>query len=318
MGGAHRLGQPVMRRGLVLAGAAALLAVGCGLIVAGGDAIRAREPSITTEDLTAAVEAAGWDETGEPAAPEAAGSASRQDAAGAREGADRPDLAEDAAPSAGADQMGLERLAPREALSELGQALPPRPKAPGEWKGTRLAQPVATAAGLVEAKGYRVAVAGVDPVPAEEMCSYQGRDWPCGVRARAAFRAFLRGRAITCVVPPEAERDIVTAGCMVGKQDIAAWLVGNGWAPARADGDYASLGDEARAAGRGIFGPPPATTAPSSIVGDSELPAPPPGGGSILAVPPAGDVAPDAPPPAASVIAPGEVFPPVPPPAPAQ
>lgn len=307
-----------MRRGLVPAGAAALLAMGCGLIVAGGDVIRAREPSITTEDLTAAVDAAGLDETGDLPAPGEAGSASRQDAASTRDGADGLDPAEDAAPSVDADKAALERLAPRAALSELGQALPPRPKPPGEWKGTRLAQPVATAAGLVEAKGYRVAVAGVDPVPAGEMCSYQGRDWPCGVRARAAFRAFLRGRAVTCVVPPEAEPEIVTASCMVGKQDVAAWLIVNGWAPARADGDYASLGYEARTAGRGIFGPPPATTAPSSIVGDSELPAPPPGGGSILAAPQAGNAVPDAQSPGASVIAPGEVFPPVPPPAPAQ
>jgi len=296
-----------MRQAWVTAGAAALLAGLCGLIVAGGGALKTRGPAVAgaSSESTSAVEAAPEG----VAAPDAEGAA----VGSRRLRGEAPGV--DGKPAVDGE-LPLERVAPRGALSELGQALPPRPKPPGEWKGTRLPQPVATAAGLVEAKGYRVAVAGIDPLPAGEMCDYQGRDWPCGVRARAAFRAFLRGRAITCVVPPEAEPEIITAACMVGKQDVAAWLASNGWAPARADGDYAALGDAARAAGKGIYGPPPPTDAPSSIVSASELPPPPDSGGSILAAPPAQDAAGTA----APVIAPGQVFPqpPAPPTAPAQ
>lgn len=297
-----------MQRTAVIAGALALLACGCVLIVAAGHGLRSREaPPAAPQDVTAAVGGEGMDTSAMPPAAGDGGAASE---------AQEP--AEKMAATGSADEPPLERVAPRGALSELGQALPAKPKPPGEWKGTLLPRPVATAAGLVEAKGYRVAVAGIDPLPADEICSYQGRDWPCGVRARAAFRAFLRGRAISCVVPPQADPDIVTAACMVGKIDVAEWLAGNGWAQARADGDYAALGDTARAAGKGIFGPPPATTAPSSVIRASELPAPPEGAGSILVLPPADAFGQDAP--AAPAIGPDEVFPtpPAPPPAPAQ
>lgn len=214
-------------------------------------------------------------------------------------------------PTADADgKPALERIEPRKPLSELSQALPPRPKPPGEWKGTILPRPVATAAGLLQAKGYSIALSGIDPVMPEETCGEGSVVWPCGIRARAAFRAFLRGRSITCVVPPDPEPQIVAAGCMVGKADPGAWLVANGWARATAD-SYAALGDAAKKERKGIFGPPPPVTAPSSIVTQTELPRPP-DGGSILALPsePTGSV--EAP------TAGAFPTPPAPPPAPAQ
>lgn len=158
------------------------------------------------------------------------------------------------------DPSGLERLAPREPLSQLSLALPPKPKAPGEWKGTIMHRAVAPSAGMVEAMGYRIAVAGIDPVPADERCSYDGRDWDCGIYARTAFRAFLRGRSPTCIVPPEPDREIVAADCVIGKQDIGEWLVSNGWARAAPGGPYGEVGKKAQDDKAGIFGPPPAKT----------------------------------------------------------
>jgi endonuclease YncB( thermonuclease family) len=309
MGGTHRLGQPVMRRSVVMAAAAGALACACMLIVAGGSLIKAREPSLATDDLTAAVDDALLAAIEAP--PDAA----------------TPETVAPETMAPGEEAPGapppLEPVAPRGALSEPGQGPAPGPS--GEWAPTRLAQPVAMASGMIEAKGYRIALAGIEPVPADRMCSHGGRDWPCGARARAAFRAFLRGRAITCVVPPENGPEIVTADCLVGKQDVAAWLVSNGWAPALAGGAYAELGEAAQAANRGIFGPPPATATPPSIVTDSELP-PPPGsddatnGGSILVMPQAAGAPLGAVPPPAVPIDPDAVFPPppAPPPEPAQ
>ncbi|UVK38926.1 thermonuclease family protein [Mesorhizobium sp. AR10] len=161
----------------------------------------------------------------------------------------------------------LERVEPRAPLGKLALAVPLKPKMPDDWKGTPLFQPVASAAGLIEAKGYSVAISGIDIIRQDETCSDDGKSWACGIRARTAFRAFLRGRAVICAVPPEGGRDLIAAECRIGKQDVGQWLVENGWARAAAGGRYVEAGDKARAAKKGIFaaapnlsGLPPAPT----------------------------------------------------------
>jgi endonuclease YncB( thermonuclease family) len=151
----------------------------------------------------------------------------------------------------------LERVEPRPPLSKLALATPPKPKMPDEWKGTTLFQPVATAAGLIEAKGYSIAVAGIEIVGEDETCHDHGQSWACGARARTAFRSFLRGRAVVCAVPPEGGRDLIAARCRIGKRDLGQWLVENGWARAAAGGPYVKAEDAARKAQKGIFGGPP-------------------------------------------------------------
>ncbi|TIW89241.1 MAG: thermonuclease family protein, partial [Mesorhizobium sp.] len=69
----------------------------------------------------------------------------------------------------------------------------PKLKMPDDWNGTKLFQPVAPAAGMIEAKGYSVAISGIDIVRQDETCADGGKSWTCGSRARTAFRAFLRG-----------------------------------------------------------------------------------------------------------------------------
>ncbi|WP_245525504.1 thermonuclease family protein [Mesorhizobium sp. M00.F.Ca.ET.216.01.1.1] len=177
----------------------------------------------------------------------------------------------------------LERVEPRAPLSDLslaGPPKPPKPKMPDDWNGTKLFQPVATAAGLIEAKGYSVAVSGIDVVKQDEICTDDGKSWACGIRARTAFRAFLRGRTVVCTVPPEGGRDLISAECRIGKQDIGQWLVENGWARAARGGPYVEAGEKASTAKKGIFGsapdlsglPPvpaasrPAPAAPGSIL----------------------------------------------------
>jgi endonuclease YncB( thermonuclease family) len=170
----------------------------------------------------------------------------------------------------------FERVSPRAPLGELGLALPPKPVMPDDWKGTVLYRPVAPAAGVVEAMGHTVAIAEVDAVAADETCMFEGEEWACGIRARTAFRLWLRGRAVTCAVPPEADPKTITAACRLGKQDAGQWLVSNGWARAVAGGPYGDAEEKARAAKKGIFGRPPDKNSlppPSSSV--STLPRPP-------------------------------------------
>ncbi|PAQ08509.1 thermonuclease family protein [Mesorhizobium temperatum] len=154
----------------------------------------------------------------------------------------------------------LERVEPRAPLSDLALARPPKPpklKMPDDWNGTKLFQPVAPAAGVIEAKGYSVAISGIDIVREDETCADGGKSWTCGSRARTAFRAFLRGRAVVCAVPPEGGRDLIAAECRVGNQDVGQWLIENGWARAAKGGPYVEAGEKARTARKGIFGPAP-------------------------------------------------------------
>ncbi|MGT2466060.1 thermonuclease family protein [Mesorhizobium atlanticum] len=238
------------------------------LVVAGGRVVKGHESVITVDPIdpiAGALPAAGDDTlsaSGVDTPPEEpmtsaipAPAAPQPSNPVVRSRAIDPDVV---APPELSDQQ-LERVEPRAPLSDLALAGPPKPKMKmlGDWNGTKLFQPVATAAGLIEAKGYAVAVSGVDAVKADETCSDEGQTWACGARARTAFRAFLRGRAVACTVPPEGGRDTISAECHIGNQDIGQWLVENGWARAAQGGPYVEAENKARTARKGIFGPAP-------------------------------------------------------------
>jgi endonuclease YncB( thermonuclease family) len=159
------------------------------------------------------------------------------------------------------DPQALERVEARPPLSQIAQAVPPKKPPPKPL----LFQPVAEAAGIIVAGGRTIAVAGVRPVPDGELCERQGGgQWPCGRAARSAFRAFLRGRAVTCDFPEGEVPDTLATTCRLGKRDIGAWLVENGWA--RADGaTYATQARSAEAGRRGVFSPGPASLPAPSL-----------------------------------------------------
>ncbi|WP_434725173.1 thermonuclease family protein [Mesorhizobium sp. RIZ17] len=251
------------------------------LVVTGGRAIKGHDSTIAVDriDPDALADPGAETPPEEPATSAIPAPAAPQPAVHSR--AIDP---ETVAPPELSDQE-LERVEPRAPLSDLALAGPPKPpktKMPGDWNGTKLFQPVAAAAGLIESKGYAVAVSGVDVVKADETCGDEGKSWACGARARTAFRAFLRGRAVACTVPPEGDRDTISAECHIGNQDIGQWLVENGWARAAQGGPYVEAENKARAARKGIFGPAPkldglpalpAASGPAPEAPDSILPA---------------------------------------------
>lgn len=160
------------------------------------------------------------------------------------------------------EQKRLERIDARDALG-IGRAQAPSEGPPVE---TVLHRPVATAAGAFEARGYHIALEGIEVTDAAETCESGGVTWPCGVHARTAFRNWLRGRALSCVVPPVAPEETLVTECKLGGHDAAAWLVAQGWARAIADGPYAEMEAEAREKARGLFGPAPSAAAPPLTV----------------------------------------------------
>lgn len=154
------------------------------------------------------------------------------------------------------DPSGIERIEPRPPLGELGLATAPKTPMPQDWRGTLLFRPVATSAAVFEAMGRTVAISGTVDIGPDRTCAFGGIAWPCGQRARAAFNAWLRGRAVKCLLPPDADRFAIAAPCVLGKQDVGAWLVSNGWAMAAPTGIYGKAEAVARNARMGIFGPP--------------------------------------------------------------
>ncbi|MEX0956954.1 MAG: thermonuclease family protein [Rhizobiaceae bacterium] len=156
----------------------------------------------------------------------------------------------------------LMRVEPREPLSPFGRPLPPPRR-----DNSRIYRPVADAAGRILGDGLLVDITGVDIIEPETVCTNpDGVEWPCGMRARTAFRGLLRGRAVSCDVPPDYDGAEITAGCTLGRLDLGAWIVANGWGRAAAGGPYEEQELAAREAEKGIFGfgpaPMPVLTAP--------------------------------------------------------
>ena len=148
----------------------------------------------------------------------------------------------------------LQRVEPRAVLSPFAQPMRHRPKNHG-----RVYRPMIAAAGEVTGSGLTVTIAGVEVTAPDETCvDAEGQRWPCGVRARTAFRAFVRGRALACELPEEITEKRYIVPCTLGKQDVGTWLVAQGWAKALPGGPYEEAGEAARAAGVGIFGAAPA------------------------------------------------------------
>ena len=117
----------------------------------------------------------------------------------------------------------------------------------------RLYNPVVTAAGLIKARGRDIRLAGIAAPDFEVRCGEGTAAWPCGRMARAALRRFVRGRAIECIVPAGAAEIPDPAECRVaGGEDLAAWLVAQGWARAN-DATYEALEAKAREEKLGLW-----------------------------------------------------------------
>jgi endonuclease YncB( thermonuclease family) len=131
------------------------------------------------------------------------------------------------------------------------QADPPGAAAPVVFTRLEIAD-----AGTFRAIGRTFRFAGIEALGLDETCrDSQGREWPCGRRAQAAVQQLLRQRSVRCVeVGTEAATALMR--CTVGRTDVSAWLVEQGWALPRAgDQRLATLHIEARNARAGRFAP---------------------------------------------------------------
>jgi endonuclease YncB( thermonuclease family) len=147
----------------------------------------------------------------------------------------------------------LERIAPLPIKKPLEMFGPPMPPLSKE-ETFLLFQPVVENAGTLIAEGRMITLSGVLPVEATRMCvNADGGQWPCGKKARTEFRALVRGRAISCLLPDQQIANVETE-CRIGKENLAEWLVEKGWAEAKPGSEFESLGQAAKLMGRGIYG----------------------------------------------------------------
>jgi len=111
-------------------------------------------------------------------------------------------------------------------------------------------------AGSIRAGGTRIHVDRIQAPPFDEFCDYrEGGSWPCGRVARTALLRLIRGRAVECHLKDGKLADDLKTDCRVGKQDLAAWLVEQGWARVGDTSSKALVAAEmeAKSAKRGIW-----------------------------------------------------------------
>ena len=113
--------------------------------------------------------------------------------------------------------------------------------------------------GSIRADGHNLDLYGAVLIRRDRICtSAQGARWTCGQRAYMTLRALLAQRPITCSfkpisVPPKAV-------CSVDDQDIAQFLLREGWAELPidvTDQAYVEASELAHSRGLGIWGDAP-------------------------------------------------------------
>jgi len=122
-----------------------------------------------------------------------------------------------------------------------------------EARMQRLFNPLVVSADTIKVRDREIALADIDAPSFDARCGEGASAWPCGRMARAALRRFIRGRAIECEVPEGADAIPEAARCEVAGEDIAAWLVAQGWAKNTAQ-SYADAESAARDARLGLWG----------------------------------------------------------------
>ncbi|MGO4618993.1 thermonuclease family protein [Ensifer sp. 2YAB10] len=251
-----------------LAGGIAAIALFTGILYAGAAAIRDRESAATpdlvleTPDMTEFETAPDQGETGEDVPLDLGTSSGGTPEPGAATTGEQPQnpATENAARAIEPQQFGLpdtvtsaplERMEPRAPLSEQDK------QAKSAAGPTILYRPVAAAAGVIQFDKLTLQIDGIEPEQADRTCETGGKTWPCGIVARTAFRNFLRARAVSCDMPEGSAGSSATASCSLGGQDLAAWLVDNGWATPVPGSPLEKRADAARQAKLGFYGEDP-------------------------------------------------------------
>ena len=109
-------------------------------------------------------------------------------------------------------------------------ASPAAAPAPSKARREKFFNAIVISAGMIKARNQEIRLAGIAAPDFEQRCGEGAAAWPCGRMARAALQRFIRGRAVDCEVPAEADKLPDPATCAVGGESVSEWLVAQGWA----------------------------------------------------------------------------------------
>lgn len=106
--------------------------------------------------------------------------------------------------------------------------------------------------------GHRYRLHGIDAPELHQGCKdAQGRDWPCGTRARSELRRLIGTHPVECRAVTVDRFGRIVANCTAGGKDIAEEMVRSGYATVFTRSGFASPYEkaqaEARAEKRGIW-----------------------------------------------------------------
>lgn len=108
----------------------------------------------------------------------------------------------------------------------------------------------------LEVQGQEIRLLGIDaPEPAQTCWNAAGESWPCGQEATLVLATKLGGVNVTCNGMRRDREERLIAVCRVGKENLNAWLVAEGWALAYRSQSmaYVSAEEAAREAARGLW-----------------------------------------------------------------
>ncbi len=84
----------------------------------------------------------------------------------------------------------------------------------------------------IEVHGTRIRLHGIDAPESGQLCDIGGKRWQCGKDAANVLSGLISRRRVTCQEHGRDRCGRVAAVCRVQGEDLGAWLVGNGRAPA--------------------------------------------------------------------------------------
>ena len=107
----------------------------------------------------------------------------------------------------------------------------------------------------IEIKGQRIRLHGIDAPESSQTCTLDGKVWRCSQQAALQLSDMINKRNVRCEQKDKDYYGRLVCECFVGKTNINAWLVENGWAVAyrKYNTDFVTEEANARAADVGIW-----------------------------------------------------------------
>lgn len=83
---------------------------------------------------------------------------------------------------------------------------------------------------LIAINQQKIKLYGIDTPELAQLCYVKGVPWQCGLTAKQKLAQKIKGKSLTCLTREQEKDNIPVAECFLGRQNLNAWLVENGWA----------------------------------------------------------------------------------------